>query len=72
MAREMVLRKNEDLLFSLEPLPILNPMLRIEVCDAGILSNQAYSASVAQGALREIQRDPFRVGNQATTFSGGN
>jgi len=58
--------------FPLNLFPILNPMIGIEACDAGILSNQAYSASVAQGALREIQRDPFRVGNQATTFSGGN
>jgi hypothetical protein len=41
MIGEEVLRKNEDLLFSSEPLPILNPMLGIEACDAGILSNQA-------------------------------
>jgi hypothetical protein len=41
MNREEILRKNEDLLFCLEPLPILDPMLGIEACDAGILSNQA-------------------------------
>jgi hypothetical protein len=41
MIREEVLRKEEDLLYSLRALPILNPMLGIEACNAGILSNQA-------------------------------
>jgi hypothetical protein len=58
--------------FPLSLFPILNPMIGIEACDAGIISNQAFLASVAQRALREIQRDPFRVGNQATTLGGGN
>jgi hypothetical protein len=62
--------KMKTFFFPLNLFPILNPVTGIEPCDAGILGNQACLASVAQRALREIQRDPFRVGNQATTFRG--
>jgi hypothetical protein len=46
-------------------------MIGIEACEAGIFSNQVCLASVTQRTLREIQRDPFKVGDQATALSGG-
>jgi hypothetical protein len=46
--------KMKTFFFPLNLFPILNPMIWIEACDAGILSNLACLASVAQRALREM------------------
>jgi hypothetical protein len=52
----------KDFFFPLKPFPILNPMTGIETCDAGILSNPAWFASVPLEALpasaRSCQADP--------------
>jgi hypothetical protein len=41
IGKEVLKEKMKPFVFSLNLFPILNPMIRIEACDAGILSNQA-------------------------------
>jgi len=40
VGKEVLKEKMKNFLFSLRPLPVLNPMKGIETCDAGILSNK--------------------------------
>jgi hypothetical protein len=41
IGKEVLSKKKKIFFFSLNFFPILNPMIGIEACDAGILSNQS-------------------------------
>lgn len=60
IGEEVFKEKMKSFLFSLKPLPILNPMIGIQACSAGILSNQAGYASASLRTLREMKKASLR------------
>jgi len=51
IGKEVSKGKMKPFVFSLNPFPILNPMIGIEACDARVLSNRDLFASVPLRAL---------------------